>query len=206
MQLKDPAVFVHEASELWQLWVPLAHSSISTKKEPCRCNHNLYNCFFFLQRGNKLNRINYFMLNERKKLSQVWIDIVVLTGHNDLAHLAYLAPVVQKMDNCIHSTNLYPVDSAIDYLILTYWIVIYPSDSASQRLRNGCLYFIFIYCSHNLTAWHRSSVRLLQAAITVIFSHINENFIGRARRVQIKSVVLLLLPAYSENKHIKQTF
>ena len=125
--------------------------------------------FFFLQRGNKLNRINYFMLDERKKLSQVWIDIVVLTGHNDLAHLAYLAPVVQKMDNCIHSTNLYPVDSAIDYLILTYWIVIYPSDSAFQRLRNGRLYFIFIYCLHNLTAWHRSSVRLLQAAITVIF-------------------------------------
>ena len=32
-QLKDPAVFVHEASELWQLWVPLVHSSISIKKK-----------------------------------------------------------------------------------------------------------------------------------------------------------------------------
>ena len=32
-QLKDPTVFVHEASELWQLWVPRAHSSISTKNE-----------------------------------------------------------------------------------------------------------------------------------------------------------------------------
>ena len=27
----------------------------------------------------------------------------------DLAHLADLAPVVQKKDNRIHSTNLYPV-------------------------------------------------------------------------------------------------
>ena len=153
------------------------------KKEPCRCNHNLYNCFFFfVQRGNKLNRINYFMLDERKKLSQVWIDIVVLTGHNDLAHLAYLAPVVQKMDNCIHSTNLYPVDSAIDYLILTYWIVIYPSDSAFQRLRNGRLYFIFIYCLHNLTAWHRSSVRLLQAAITVIFFPYKRKFYWKGKK------------------------
>ena len=33
IQLKDPTVFVHEASELWQLWVPLVHSSISTKRE-----------------------------------------------------------------------------------------------------------------------------------------------------------------------------
>ena len=36
-QLKDPAVFVHEASELWQLWVPLAHSSISTKHKTPKC-------------------------------------------------------------------------------------------------------------------------------------------------------------------------
>ena len=35
------------------------------------------------------------------------------TSYGD-AHLAELAPVVQKMDNPIHSTNLYPVDSAID--------------------------------------------------------------------------------------------
>ena len=26
-------MFVHEASELWQLWVPLVHSSISIKKK-----------------------------------------------------------------------------------------------------------------------------------------------------------------------------
>ena len=32
-QLKDPTVFAHEASELWQFWVPRAHSSISTQKE-----------------------------------------------------------------------------------------------------------------------------------------------------------------------------
>ena len=86
------------------------------------------------------------------------------------------------MDNRIHSKNLYPVDSAIGYLILIYWRVIYPLDSAFQRLRNRRLYFIFLYCVQNLTAWHRLSVRLLQAAITVIFSHL------------------------LRNKHIKQTF
>ena len=103
------------------------------------------------------------------------------------------------MDNRIHSTNIYPVDSAIiGYLILIDWKVIYPLDSAFQRLRNRRLSFIFIYCVQNLTAWHRLSARLLQAAITVIFSHVNENFIRRARRAQIKSVVLLLLPVYSE--------
>ena len=84
--------------------------------------------------------------------------------------------------------------------------MIYPLDSAFQRLRNRCLYFIFIYCVQNLTARHRLSVRSLQAAITVIFSHVNENFIGRARRAQVKSVVLLLSPVFSEKKHIKQTF
>ena len=111
------------------------------------------------------------------------------------------------MDNRIHSTNLNPVDSATGYLILIYWKVIYPLDSAFQRLRNRRLYFIFIYCGQNLTAWHRLSVRLLQAAITVIVSHVNENFIGRARRVQIKSVVLLLhVAGLLRNKHTKQTF
>ena len=38
----------------------------------------------------------------------------------DFAHLADLAPVVQKMDNPIQSINLHPVDSAIAYRILTY--------------------------------------------------------------------------------------
>ena len=73
------------------------------------------------------------------------------------------------MDHRIHSTNLYPVDSAIGYLWLIHWKVIYPLDSAFQPLRNRRLYFIFIYCVQNLTAWHRLSVRLLQEAITVIF-------------------------------------
>ena len=76
--------------------------------------------------------------------------------------------------------------------------MIYPLDSAFQRLRNRRPYFIFIYCVQTLTTSHRLSVRLLQAAIAVIFSHVNENFIGRARRAQIKSVILLLLPVYSE--------
>ena len=60
----------------------------------------------------------------------------------DSAHLANMAPVVEKMDNPIQSINLYPVDSAIAYLILTYWIVIYLLHSAIQRLYNRPLYFI----------------------------------------------------------------
>ena len=84
--------------------------------------------------------------------------------------------------------------------------MIYPLDSSIQLLYNWRLYFIFIYCLNNLTAWHRLSVRLLQAAITVIFSRLNKNVIGRAKRVQIKNVVLLLFPVYLKNNHIKQTF
>ena len=85
----------------------------------------------------------------------------------DFAHLANMAPVVQKMDNSIQSINLYPVDSEIANLILTYWIVIYLLDSATQRLDNRRLYFIaYIIWLLDIA----SSVRLLQAVIfTVIF-------------------------------------
>ena len=37
-----------------------------------------------------------------------------LRTSNDFAHLAELAPVVQNIDNPIHSTNVYPVDNAVD--------------------------------------------------------------------------------------------
>ena len=94
------------------------------------------------------------------------------------------------MDNPIQSINLYPVNSAIAYLILTYW-VIYVLDTAIQRLYNRRLYFIaYIIWLLDIA----SSVRLLQAVIfTVIFFPSNPNFIGKARRVQIKNVVLPLL-------------
>ena len=74
------------------------------------------------------------------------------------------------MDNPIQSINLYPVDSAIAYLILTYWIVIYLLDSAIQRLYNRRLYFIaYIIWLLDIA----SSVRLLQAVIFTVlfFSH-----------------------------------
>ena len=48
----------------------------------------------------------------------------------------HLVPVVQTLDSAIHWINLYPVDSAIDFLIRIRWIVIYPMDSAIQRLNN----------------------------------------------------------------------
>ena len=88
----------------------------------------------------------------------------------DFAHLADLAPVVQKMDNPIHSINLYPVDSEIAYLILTYWMVIYLLHGAIQRLDNRRLYFIaYIIWLLDIA----SSVRLLQAVIftVIFFSH-----------------------------------
>ena len=71
------------------------------------------------------------------------------------------------MDNPIHSINLYPVDSEIAYLILTYWMVIYLLHGAIQRLDNRRLYFIaYIIWLLDIA----SSVRLLQAVIfTVIF-------------------------------------
>ena len=88
----------------------------------------------------------------------------------DFAHLAVLAPVVQKLDNPVQSINLYPVDSTIAYLILTYWIVIYLLDSVIQRLYNRRLYFIaYIIWLLDIA----SSVRLLQAVIftVIFFSH-----------------------------------
>ena len=102
------------------------------------------------------------------------------------------------MDHRIHSTNLYPVDSAIGYLILIHWKVIYPLDSAFQPLRNRRLYFIFIYCVQNLTAWHRLSVRLLQEAITVIFFPCKRKFYWKSNNSTNKecciAVVAWLLP------------
>ena len=40
-----------------------------------------------------------------------------------------LAPVVQTLVSAIHQINLYPAD-------IIRWIVIYPADSAIQRLNN----------------------------------------------------------------------
>ena len=129
-----------------------------------------------------------------------------LRTYYDFAHLADLALVVQKMDNPIQSINLYPMDSAIPYLILTYWIVIYLLDSAIQRLYNRRLYFIvYIIWLLDIACLFD---RLLQAVIfTVFFFPSNQNFIGRARRVQIKNVVLPLCRFIKEknisNKHFK---
>ena len=47
-----------------------------------------------------------------------------------------LAAVVQTLDSAIHRIKIYPMDNAIDFLILIRWIVIYPVDSAIQRLNN----------------------------------------------------------------------
>ena len=46
----------------------------------------------------------------------------------------HLVPVVQTLDSAIHWINLYPVDRAIDFLILIRWIVIYPVDNTTYRI------------------------------------------------------------------------
>ena len=48
-----------------------------------------------------------------------------------------LAPVVQTLDSAINRINHYPADSVIDFRnTYIHWIVIYPVDSAIQRLNN----------------------------------------------------------------------
>ena len=110
------------------------------------------------------------------------------------------------MDNRIHWIEICRVDSATGYLILIYWKVIYPLDSALQRLRNRRLYFIFIYCVQNLTAWHRLSVRLLQAAITVIFFPCKRKFYWKGKKSTNKECCIAVVAGLLRNKHIKQTF
>ena len=48
----------------------------------------------------------------------------------------HLVPVVQTLDSAIHWINLYPVDRAIDFLILIRWIVIYPVDNTTYRINH----------------------------------------------------------------------
>ena len=50
------------------------------------------------------------------------------------------APVVQKADSAIHWINLCPVDNVIALCnhLSRRWIVIFPLDSAIQRLNNLC--------------------------------------------------------------------
>ena len=50
--------------------------------------------------------------------------------------ISHLALVVQTSDSAIHRINHYPADSVLISGILIRWIVIYPVDSAIQRLNN----------------------------------------------------------------------
>ena len=69
-------------------------------------------------------------------------------------------------------------------------------------------YTLFLFIAYII--WLLDIARLFaysKRPLLYFFSHINENFIGRARRVQIKSVVLLLhVAGLLRNKHTKQTF
>ena len=54
-----------------------------------------------------------------------------------------LALVVQTLDSAIHRIKIYPVVTQLVSLILIHWIVIYPVDSAIQRLNNRGQMFVF---------------------------------------------------------------
>ena len=104
------------------------------------------------------------------------------------------------MDNPIQSINLYPVNSATDYPILTYWIVIYLLDSAIQRLYNWRLYFIaFIIWLLDIACLFAYSKR---SFLLKFFFPSSQNIIGRARRVQMKNVVLLCCCRFTQKRNI----
>ena len=150
--------------------------------------------------------MNYFKLDKRKLIAGLnnlycctyWTKkISHLRTSYDFAHLADLAPVVQKMDNPIHS---------IAYLILTYWIVIYLLDSAIQRLFNRRLYFIaYIIWLLDIA----SSVRLLQAVIfTVIFFPIQPKLYWKGKKSTNKECCIAVVAGLLKktnilNKHFK---
>ena len=64
------------------------------------------------------------------------MTVVGEAATQDTTHLMNLAPVVQTLGSAIHQINLYPADSVIDFRNTIRWIVIYPVDSAIQRLNN----------------------------------------------------------------------
>ena len=60
-----------------------------------------------------------------------------LFGLNPFSFVTILAPVVQTLDSGIHRIKIYPLGGALWVsLILIHWIVIYPMDTAIQRLNN----------------------------------------------------------------------
>ena len=63
-------------------------------------------------------------------------------------------PVVQTLDSAIHRINHYPVGKYYGNQYYTNrWIVIYPVDSATQRLNNWGLVIIICYVAD--MGWER---------------------------------------------------
>ena len=64
--------------------------------------------------------------------------------------MIYLAPVVQKVDNAIHQTNHYLLDSSIgSTIIYIHWILIYLADSAIHCFNNWGLVGSAIHLLNN---------------------------------------------------------
>ena len=74
--------------------------------------------------------LNYNKPFPRKHLS-------VIKERNFFRRLVQLSLVVQMLDSAIHWINHYPADGTILISVILFrWIVIYPVDSAIQRLNN----------------------------------------------------------------------
>ena len=59
-----------------------------------------------------------------------------------VCYFTLLATLVQKVDSTIHWTDVYALGNAIGLPNTYRWIVIYPVDSAIQRLSNRDLFFV----------------------------------------------------------------
>ena len=83
-----------------------------------------------------------FFRGEKDVVGIVTFDLIGLLPTNHTLFSLYYngiqAPVVQTSDSAIHRINLYLLDTVAQLvsLILIHWIVIYPVDSAIQRLNN----------------------------------------------------------------------
>ena len=88
-----------------------------------------------LEHLNKPPNFNFLNFNRTLNI-QVLLFMNTHLEHHTCNHQG---PVVRKVDNTIHWINLYPVDSAIDFLILIHWIAIYPVDNTIQQLNNWSL-------------------------------------------------------------------
>ena len=100
------------------------------------------------------------------------------------------APVVQTLDSAVHRINHYPADSVLLIsVILTHWIVIYPVDSATQRLNNwgqsGELFCMWILVLKGL----KQAIEAHTARAYLGLSTVNRPFYQYGGHIEYKGVL-----------------